>query len=89
MLKYLADPNFRAALRQAQSELLSELNRQLLLIGSAAINALGEVLAAPDSQAVAVRAADTVLGRLLQLRELGEIETRLRALEERIANEKS
>ena len=88
MTKWLSDPVFKQALADGEAQLLSELNRQLLQLGSSAIEQLKTVLDKPDSQAVGVRASNVVLSKLLSIRELTEIEDRLGELEERLGNEK-
>lgn len=84
---WVNSPAFQAELRQAESELMAELNRQLLGVGKQAVDTLAGVLDSPESQALAIRAADSVLGKLLAIRQLTELEQRLAALEMRMKNE--
>ncbi len=93
MTRWLADPKFKQALADGEAALMSEINRRLLAIGGEAVDYLKSVLAAPDKQAVGVRASNVVLGRLLAIRELTELEQRITALEQTLQdrgdNEKS
>lgn len=87
LLRWLKLPHFQQAVKAAECELLSELNRRLLAIGSTAVSALADVLAEPDSQALQIRAADSVLSKLITIRQLTELEQRLTELEKRMKNE--
>lgn len=79
---WLQQPAFVAALREAETDLLRTLTRQLLTLGTRAIDTFAAVLADPDATAtVRLRAADSVIGKLLQLRELSSLEERVAALE--------
>lgn len=82
LYRWLADPAFRAALRQAESNLVDEAGRNLIRVQLAAIATL---LAAMSDKTAAwgtrIRAADLLLAHGARYRELGSIEDRLRALE--------
>ena len=85
--RWLREPEVGSALVAAEAEALEAVARSLVTLGGEAVAALERVLADPDTPpAVAVRAADVVLARLLQLRELVAMESRLTALEARLAN---
>lgn len=86
---WLQDPAFKQALAEGQAALLDELNRRLLAAGGDAVSYLGKVLKKPDSQQLGVKAADVTLRRLLQTRELTEIEQRLVALERGLAKDEN
>jgi len=81
--RWLKEAPFKAALAEAEQEKLQALSRALMRLGDRATAALGQVF---DSQAAQpgakVRAADVVLARLLQLKELTDLEERLTDLEE-------
>ena len=81
--KWMHNPAFTEAIKTGAAENLDALSRRLVRLGEAALDALEEALSHPDTaQSVKVRAADITLSRLLQLRELVDIETRLTKLEE-------
>jgi len=81
--KWLQQPAFKAALEQAESEKLHDLQSALVRLGDKAVTTLGAELDgdSPMAAGARVRAADIVLGRLLQLRELVTLEERIAALE--------
>jgi hypothetical protein len=82
---WMRDPNFVAALRQAEADALRTLTRKLVSLGSRASGVIEATMTDADaSAAVRLRAADTVLARLLQLRELVDLETRVADLESRL-----
>lgn len=81
---WLQDSTFRQALADGEAELMAGINRRLLLLAEAAVGRLEKVLKRPRDQRLAVRASDIVLRRLLQIRELTEIEERLLELERRL-----
>lgn len=83
MSAWAADPLFKQALADGQAQLMAELNRRLLAAAGAAVDYLLKVLKRPRNQAVGVRAADVILRRLLQTRDLTELEQRILALEGR------
>jgi len=74
---------FQQALRDAEQEALKRIQRRLVGLAEGACDALGQALRG-EAQPAQVRAADVVLARLMPLRELVEIEERLKALEEKI-----
>ncbi len=80
--RWLKIPEFQAALDEATSKALVELSRQLVTLGAAAVQTidglLDETNAPPGTR---LRAADIVLGRLLQVRELVALESRVAELE--------
>ena len=87
--KWLRDPAFQAVIRSAEAAALASVSRSLVGLADAAVGSLARAMndeSAPLS--IRVRAADAVLGRLLQLRELVILEERVRELEERIGEPK-
>lgn len=79
---WLKDPSFSAPLHEAESESMGELSRLMLNMASRAAVTLYDAMGDPEASAgVRIRAADTVLARLLQLRELATLEERITALE--------
>ena len=84
----MRDPDFRAALHEAEAVALAEVSRGLVALASAAIGTVAATLTDPEtSPAVRLRAADVTLGRLLQVRELVSLEERLTELEARLAGD--
>ena len=74
---------FQRALRDAEQEALKRIHRRLVALAESACDALAQALQG-EAQPAQVRAADVVLARLMPLRELVEIEERLKALEEQV-----
>jgi hypothetical protein len=80
--RWLKDPVFLAAVRQAEAEALDELSRLLVRLGRTAVATIAKAMSDPVTPAATrVRAADVALSRLLQLRELAQLEARVQALE--------
>jgi len=78
--RWRRQPHFREALREAETQAVASLSSALAVLGNKAAGALSDALDADDVR-LRVRAADIVLGRLLQLRELVELEERIERLE--------
>jgi len=81
--RWLALDVFKAALREGEAAKLEALSRSLVRLGDKATQALEGALddAQPAAAGLRVRSADIVLGRLLQLKELVDLEARVSALE--------
>ncbi len=80
--RWLTEPVFVAAVRSAEAQALDDLSRMLVRLGRTAAGTLARAMADPMTpSATRVRAADAVLGRLLQLRELATLEARVSELE--------
>jgi phage terminase small subunit len=85
--RWLQEPAFLAAVREAEAKALDELARLLVRLGRTAIGTLAKAMSDPATPAATkVRAADATLARLLQLRELASLEARVVELE-RLASE--
>ncbi len=85
LYRWLRQPNFAEALESAAQESLANLSRELVRLGTQAVTTLeGAMTDSMAATGTKVRAADVVLSRLLQLRELVSIEARLTALEKKI-----
>lgn len=86
--RWLKMPEFQAALDEATSEALAELSRQLVTLGMKATKTIDELLDEENifrtPPGTRLRAADIVLGRLLQVRELVALESRVTELERSI-----
>lgn len=80
--RWLTEPLFVAAVRSAEAQALDDLSRMLVRLGGTAAGTLAQAMTDPTTPAATrVRAADAVLGRLLQLRELATLEARVNDLE--------
>ena len=80
--RWLKEPAFLAAVRGAEAAALDELSRLLVRLGRTAAATLAKAMSDPAAPyPTRVRAADAALGRLLQLRELAQLEARVQALE--------
>ena len=82
-----SDLQFRQALSLAEGDLIDSASRRLLQIQTGAIDTIEGMLAddAEVSDAVRLRAAQAALDYLLKMRELRQIEQRLAALEQAMA----
>jgi hypothetical protein len=81
--RWLKEPVFLDAVRQAEAAALDELSRSLVGLGRTAVATIANAMSDPVTPvATRVRAADVALGRLLQLRELAQLEARVQALEQ-------
>lgn len=78
--RWMKQPAFRDALRQAEQDALDALQRRLVTLGEGAADALQDGLGAHDLR-IRLRAADTILERLLALRTMIDFDARLTALE--------
>ncbi len=84
----MREPAFRAALHDAETAALTGVSRALVRLADRAVATLeGAMNDATAPMSVRLRAADAVLGRLLQLRELVTLEERVKELEERLGAE--
>jgi transposase-like protein len=80
--RWLKQPLFVQAVREAESRAIDDLSRLLVRLARTAAATLAKAMSDPTiPPATRVRAADAVLGRLLQLRELATLETRVTELE--------
>ena len=80
--KWMRDQAFKDALKAGAAEALESLSRSLVTLGDKAVKALGAALDDTAAGAsVKVRAADVILSRLLQLKELIDLESRVTELE--------
>jgi hypothetical protein len=80
---WMREPDFLFGLREVENEKIQAINRSLITLASKAGGALEEVLDNPDAlDSSKIRAADTILGRLLTYRELVDLEARIAKLEE-------
>jgi hypothetical protein len=83
------DRRFSAALDQAQRQALDAVVRRLTSLSVAAGSVLARVMTDEGATSASrVRAADIVLGRFVQLRELAQLEQRMAALEAALKGDK-
>jgi len=82
------DEAFKQALKQAEGEALQGLSRSLVALRDAATKSLDDAMNEDESIHVRVRAADIVIGRLLQVFDLVDLDQRVSALEARADNGK-
>jgi hypothetical protein len=86
MCRWIKDDDaFRVALSAAETAAIGGASRRLCALAGLALDALEGILRSSDSSdSVKVRAADSILGSLLKLRELRDVEVRLSELERRM-----
>lgn len=81
--QWMRDPVFLEALHREEGNAMKAISRSLVGIADQAAGVLKSVLADPLTRyTTRLRAADIALGRLIQIRELSELEERIRRLEE-------
>jgi len=86
LYRWLAEPAFQAALRDAEASAIAAVSRSLVRLAERAAATLDGAMTDPAAaSSTKVRAADIVLARLLQVRELVALETRVAELEARYA----
>jgi hypothetical protein len=82
LYRWMKQPAFHAAVRDAEVRALDDLSRLLVRLGRTAAATLAKAMSDPAVRwATRVTAANASLSRLLQLRELATLESRVRALE--------
>lgn len=74
-------PEFSAALKDAESQLLDAASRVLLIGVNDALETLRALMTSAESEAVKRQAASDWLAKLLQVKELADLEKRVAALE--------
>ena len=80
--RWLKQPAFLSAVRDAEARALDDLSRLLVRLGRTATATLAKAMGDPAAPyPTRVRAADATLARLLQLRELATLEGRVAELE--------
>jgi hypothetical protein len=83
----LQDPEFLARLQQVSSDMVKRTMRTLTAAGSEAIKTLLALLQATTPYATRLGSARAILELGIKTRELGDMEERLQALEERLPRE--
>jgi phage terminase small subunit len=87
--RYLKEPAVQNAIRAAGREQLESLTRRLRRLGQDAAETLGAAMQAEDaSWSPRIKAADSVIGRLLKVSELLDLEERVTALEQALSKER-
>ena len=84
LANWLAEDDFQDALRSAESLMVDHAARRLLALTDDAIGALAEELSPYSKPQHSLRAAELVLSHVLKWRELGDLETRIAALETKL-----
>ena len=80
--RWLREPTFIDALREAERAAIQATSRRLARLGATAVQVLDDAMTDPTAPLTTrVRAADVVLTKLLQLRELVDMDERITALE--------
>jgi phage terminase small subunit len=82
--RYKADPLVQRYVAELSHELLDTLAMRLRQLGARAADVLEQAMAEGDSRPVKLRAADTILGRLLQVTELVTLEEQVSELEQQV-----
>ena len=85
LYRWRKQEHFKRALAEAEGEALEGLSRALVRLGEKATETLEQAMDGAEKESTKVRAADIVLSRLLQLRELVELEERVNELEKKLS----
>ncbi len=85
LYRWRKQEHFKRALAEAEGEALEGLSRALVRLGEKATETLEQAMDGAEKESTKVRAADIVLSRLLQLRELVELEERVSELEKKLS----
>jgi transposase-like protein len=89
LLKWMKDPGFQAAYREARRAAFGQCVARLQQASSAAVSVMLKILADPSAPASArLRAADMVVTHSAKAIEIEDVEARVSALEASIAAEK-
>jgi phage terminase small subunit len=87
--RYLKEPAVQNAIRAAGREQLESLTRRLRRLGQDAAETLGAAMQAEDgSWSPRIKTADSVIGRLLKVSELLDLEERVTALGQALRKER-
>ncbi len=81
LYRWMTLPEFSAALKDAESQLLDAASRVLLIGVNDALETLRALMTSAESEAVKRQAASDWLAKLLQVKELADLEKRVAALE--------
>ena len=85
LYRWLTLPDFKAELQEAEKRAIDAAIRRLAELTAQAVDTLREVMTDKEASAgTRVQAANIVLSRLLDLRELNELETRLQRIEKEL-----
>lgn len=80
--QWFKEPAFVEALKLAEGEAMQAVTRQLVTLAGEAVDTLRDIMKDGEENASPrVRAADALLNRVVQFKELSEFEQRLTALE--------
>jgi len=83
--RWMRSSDFKAALDEATTEAIGEISRSLVTLGIKAIQTIDELIYTFQTPpGTRLRAADIVLTKLLQVRELVNLENRVTELESKI-----
>lgn len=84
--RWMQEAEFRQALKQAEGELMGDLSRRLLALGSSAVDALADILETPAQPGASNKrmTASDLLAKLLDLREFADLEARITELEKQV-----
>jgi len=87
LYRWMKEPDFMVAVANAEADALTGMSRALVKLGDQAAAVLRDAMNDPETPInTRLRAADTVFSRLLQLRELVNVEKRVTELEERVSD---
>jgi len=87
LYRWMKEPDFMVAVANAEADALAGMSRALVKLGDQAVEVLRDAINDPETPVnTRLRAADTVFSRLLQLRELVNVEKRVTELEEHVSD---
>lgn len=84
LYRWMKEPAFRQALKNAEATALGELSRSLVALSKGAVAALAAALGGTEKASTRLRASEVVIANLLRLQELVAIEQRVSDLERKV-----
>ena len=83
-------PQVKTAMAEAQNSALQRISRALVYQGDTAVKVLNEAMTNPEMPAaLRIRAADIIISRIIDIKEMIDFEGRLAELEKAIAEQKA
>ena len=89
LYRWMRDPDFQTELAKAEAEALAALSRSLLALSNKSTEVLDKIMSDETADIHArLRAVSIAIGQLPKIRDIGEIEERLLALENQLSGMK-
>lgn len=86
LTRWLTLPIFKQGIKEAQTDMLSGATMRMVSQIDGALDTIVSIMRTGDSDTVRLRAADMLIGRLIEFRNITDIEERLTKLESEVQN---